>query len=331
MENRKREKGAPFIEIKDLSYAYPGEEGRGQQVLSHISLTIREGEYTVILGHNGSGKSTLAKLINLVIDDYTYAEGQILVGGRDVMADDLTEEDLLELRRQVGMVFQNPDNQLVATIVEEDVAFGPENLGIPNPELRERVDAALATVGMSEYAHHEPHRLSGGQKQRVAIAGIIAMKPRCMIFDESTAMLDPLGRREVLATMEKLNREEGITVLSILRRRAGKGDASQPRGRVFSAGRRKAPGVVHAREHGKGRRGRAGVEPGSDAAGMAGGILLPPVPQAHCSLSGGRIKREKPPPCRRRELFVCRGSHAPHGFLFALRTKRPPARAWRRW
>ena len=169
----------------------------------------------MILGHNGSGKSTLAKLINLVIDDYTYAEGQILVGGRDVMADDLTEEDLLELRRQVGMVFQNPDNQLVATIVEEDVAFGPENLGIPNPELRERVDAALATVGMSEYAHHEPHRLSGGQKQRVAIAGIIAMKPRCMIFDESTAMLDPLGRREVLATMEKLNREEGITVLSI--------------------------------------------------------------------------------------------------------------------
>lgn len=215
MENRKREKGAPFIEIKDLSYAYPGEEGRGQQVLSHINLTIREGEYTVILGHNGSGKSTLAKLINLVIDDYTYAEGQILVGGRDVMADDLTEEDLLKLRRQVGMVFQNPDNQLVATIVEEDVAFGPENLGIPNPELRERVDAALATVGMSEYAHHEPHRLSGGQKQRVAIAGIIAMKPRCMIFDESTAMLDPLGRREVLATMEKLNREEGITVLSI--------------------------------------------------------------------------------------------------------------------
>ena len=215
MENRKQ--GAPFIEIKNLSYAYPGpgDEGRGQEVLSHIDLTIREGEYTVILGHNGSGKSTLAKLINLVIDDYTYAEGKILVGGRDVMADDLTEDDLLELRRQVGMVFQNPDNQLVATIVEEDVAFGPENLGIPNPELRERVDNALETVGMSEYAHHEPHRLSGGQKQRVAIAGIIAMKPRCMIFDESTAMLDPLGRREVIATMEKLNREEGITVLSI--------------------------------------------------------------------------------------------------------------------
>ena len=169
-----------FIEIKDLSYAYPGEEGRGQQVLSHQS-TIREGEYTVILGHNGSGKSTLAKLINLVIDDYTYAEGQILVGGRDVMADDHRGRPCWSCAEQVGMVFRNPDNQLVATIVEEDVAFGPENLGIPNPELRERVDAALATVGMSEYAHHEPHRLSGGQKQRVAIAGIIAMKPRCMI------------------------------------------------------------------------------------------------------------------------------------------------------
>lgn len=207
--------GKPLIEIRDLSYAYPAEEGRGQQVLSHVDLTIREGEYTVILGHNGSGKSTLAKLIDLVIDDYTYAEGQIFVDGKDVMSDDLTEEDLLELRRQVGMVFQDPDNQLVATIVEEDVAFGPENLGIPHPELRQRVDDALATVGMTAYAHHEPHRLSGGQKQRVAIAGIIAMKPRCMIFDESTAMLDPLGRREVIATMEKLNREEGITVLSI--------------------------------------------------------------------------------------------------------------------
>lgn len=213
-ENQAREK-RPFIEIKDLSYAYPADEGAGQQVLSHVSLSIREGEYTVILGHNGSGKSTLAKLINLVIDDYTYAEGEIWVDGKDVMSDDLTEEELLELRRQVGMVFQNPDNQLVATIVEEDVAFGPENLGIPHPELRERVDGALATVGMTAYAHHEPHRLSGGQKQRVAIAGIIAMKPRCMIFDESTAMLDPLGRREVVATMEKLNREEGITILSI--------------------------------------------------------------------------------------------------------------------
>ena len=215
MENRKREKGAPFIEIKDLSYAYPGEEGRGQQVLSHISLTIREGEYTVILGHNGSGKSTLAKLINLVIDDYTYAEGQILVGGRDVMADDLTEEDLLELRRQVGMVFQNPDNQLVATIVEEDVAFGPENLGIPNPELRERVDAALATVGMSEYAHHEPHRLSGGQKRRVAIAGIMAMRPEVLVLDEPAAGLDPQGRRDIFGGIRAYNRKTGSTVVIV--------------------------------------------------------------------------------------------------------------------
>jgi energy-coupling factor transport system ATP-binding protein len=137
------------------------------------------------------------------------------VDGVEVMSPDLTDEEVLNLRKNVGMVFQNPDNQLVATVVEEDVAFGPENLGIPQPELRARVDEALATVGMSAYAHHEPHRLSGGQKQRVAIAGIIAMKPRCMIFDESTAMLDPVGRREVLETIEKLNREEGITVISI--------------------------------------------------------------------------------------------------------------------
>ena len=204
-----------LIEIKDVSYAYPPDEGEPDPVLSHVDLTVREGEYIAILGHNGSGKSTLAKLINLVIDDYTYASGEILVNGRNVMSDDITEEEVLELRRDVGMVFQNPDNQLVATIVEEDVAFGPENLGVPQKELRKRVDDALATVGMTEYAQHEPHRLSGGQKQRVAIAGIIAMKPRCMIFDESTAMLDPMGRQEVVATMEKLNREEGITVLSI--------------------------------------------------------------------------------------------------------------------
>ncbi len=204
-----------LIDVKDVSYAYPPESGDPRPVLSHVNMTVREGEYVAILGHNGSGKSTLAKLINLVVDDYTYAEGQILVNGRDVMSDDITEEEILDLRRSVGMVFQNPDNQLVATIVEEDVAFGPENLGIPQKELRQRVDDALETVGMTEYAQHEPHRLSGGQKQRVAIAGIIAMKPRCMIFDESTAMLDPMGRKEVVATMEKLNREEGITVLSI--------------------------------------------------------------------------------------------------------------------
>ena len=209
-----------LIQVSDLSFAYTGEDGNPIPVLSHVNLTVREGEYIVILGHNGSGKSTLAKLLNLVVDDYTYAEGHIYMSGlgeemRDILSDAMTEEDVLKLRRQVGMVFQNPDNQLVATIVEEDVAFGPENLGVPQAELRKRVDEALATVGMTEYAGHEPHRLSGGQKQRVAIAGIIAMKPRCMIFDESTAMLDPLGRREVIGTMEKLNREEGITVLSI--------------------------------------------------------------------------------------------------------------------
>ena len=205
----------PFIHVENLSYAYVGEDEKPIPVLKDLSLDIREGEYVVILGHNGSGKSTFAKLLNLVIDDYTFAEGKILVNGFDVMSPDLTDEDVLELRRSVGMVFQNPDNQLVATMVEEDVAFGPENLGIPRDELRVRVDEALATVGMSAYAHHEPHRLSGGQKQRVAIAGVIAMKPRCMIFDESTAMLDPVGRKEVLDTIEKLNREEGITVISI--------------------------------------------------------------------------------------------------------------------
>ena len=205
----------PFIHIENLSYSYVGENEQPIPVLKDLSLDIREGEYVVILGHNGSGKSTFAKLLNMVVDDYTYAEGRILVDGLDVMSPDITDEDVLTLRKNVGMVFQNPDNQLVATVVEEDVAFGPENLGIPQPELRARVDEALATVGMSAYAKHEPHRLSGGQKQRVAIAGIIAMKPRCMIFDESTAMLDPVGRAEVLETIEKLNREEGITVISI--------------------------------------------------------------------------------------------------------------------
>ena len=205
----------PFIRIENLSYSYVGEDEQPIPVLKNLSLDIREGEYVVILGHNGSGKSTFAKLLNMVVDDYTFAEGKILVDGLDVMSPDITDEDVLTLRKNVGMVFQNPDNQLVATVVEEDVAFGPENLGIPQPELRARVDEALATVGMSAFARHEPHRLSGGQKQRVAIAGIIAMKPRCMIFDESTAMLDPVGRREVLETIEMLNRREGITVISI--------------------------------------------------------------------------------------------------------------------
>ena len=204
-----------YIKIRNLKYAYKGDEGEPIEVLRGVDLDIEKGEYVAILGHNGSGKSTLAKLLNLVIDDYDFFEGSIEIDGQDITREDMTEDDIYDLRKKVGMVFQNPDNQLVATIVEEDVAFGPENLGLPREEIRKRVDEALATVGMTEYIHHEPHRLSGGQKQRIAIAGIIAMKPECMIFDESTAMLDPMGRRDVVETIEKLNREEGKTVISI--------------------------------------------------------------------------------------------------------------------
>ncbi len=201
-----------FIKIENLNYAYQEDNGRDMPVLHDISLEIGRGEYVAILGHNGSGKSTLAKLLNLIL---TPTSGKIFVDGMDVTSDNISEDELYQLRRKVGMVFQNPDNQLVATIVEEDVAFGPENLGLPQEEIRRRVDEALAIVGMTDYAHHEPHRLSGGQKQRIAIAGIIAMLPECMIFDESTAMLDPVGRKDVLGTIEKLNREKGITVLTI--------------------------------------------------------------------------------------------------------------------
>ena len=200
-----------FIHAKDLWCSYDEEDQR-VPVLRGITLDINRGEYVAILGHNGSGKSTFAKLLNGILEPYA---GELTVAGVDLTSPDLSDDDIYALRREVGMVFQNPDNQLVATIVEEDVAFGPENLGVPSQEIRRRVDEALATVGMSEYAHHEPHRLSGGQKQRVAIAGLIAMKPSCMIFDESTAMLDPVGRREVIETFEKLNREQGITVLTI--------------------------------------------------------------------------------------------------------------------
>ena len=202
----------PFIKIENLEYSYREDDGVAVPVLRGLDLEIAKGEYVVILGHNGSGKSTLAKLLSLIL---TPTAGKIYVDGEDITREDLTDEQLLALRRKVGMVFQHPDNQLVATVVEEDVAFGPENLGVPREEIRRRVDEALATVGMTEYAHHEPHRLSGGQKQRIAIAGIIAMLPECMIFDEATAMLDPIGRREVLATIEELNREKGITVLAI--------------------------------------------------------------------------------------------------------------------
>ncbi len=203
-----------YIKIRDLNFAYTDEENP-VAVIKDLSLDIEKGEYVAVLGHNGSGKSTLAKLLNLVIDDYDRFDGVIEIDGVEITSPDMTEDDVYELRKKIGMVFQNPDNQLVATIVEEDVAFGPENLGLPREEIRRRVDNALDIVGMREFARHEPHRLSGGQKQRIAIAGIIAMNPECIIFDESTAMLDPMGRKEVVDTMEKLNREEGKTIITI--------------------------------------------------------------------------------------------------------------------
>ncbi len=203
----------PFIQVRNLCYSYKDEDdSRTVSVLKNLSLDIHKGEYVVILGHNGSGKSTFAKLLNMILE---AESGQIIIDGKDITSPDMTDDDVFALRRKIGMVFQNPDNQLVATIVEEDIAFGPENLGLPSEEIRRRVDDALQTVGMSAYAGHEPHRLSGGQKQRIAIAGIIAMQPECMIFDESTAMLDPAGRRDVIHTIEKLNRERGITVIAI--------------------------------------------------------------------------------------------------------------------
>ena len=180
--------------------------------LADVDIEIHRGEYLAVLGHNGSGKSTFAKLLNMIL---VPTVGKIYIDGVDVTREDFSEDDVFEIRRKVGMVFQNPDNQLVATVVEEDVAFGPENLGLPREEIRRRVNSSLAMVGMTDYMRHAPHKLSGGQKQRVAIAGIIAMQPEVIIFDESTAMLDPLGRREVIAIMERLNREQGITVINI--------------------------------------------------------------------------------------------------------------------
>ena len=204
-----------FLKAEDLTFSYPDEES-GIPAVSGVNLTIQKGEYVAILGHNGSGKSTLAKLFNLIL---LPTGGSVTVDGISFFAGEETDDAALEekvysVRRRVGMVFQNPDNQVVASIVEEDVAFGPENLGLPSETIRERVDSALDAVDMRDYARRTPHSLSGGQKQRVAIAGVLAMKPACMIFDESTAMLDPRGRREVLAVMESLNRE-GITVLHI--------------------------------------------------------------------------------------------------------------------
>ena len=199
----------PMIQTDALSFSYPVEEGqRRTTALDNVTLSIEKGSFVVVLGHNGSGKSTLAKHMNAVL---LPSGGAVYVEGMDTKKEEL----LLEIRRRVGMVFQNPDNQIVANVVEEDVAFAPENLGVPTAEIRRRVNDALAAVGMTEFTRHAPHLLSGGQKQRVAIAGVIAMEPECIVLDEATAMLDPSGRREVLDTVHRLNRERGITVVHI--------------------------------------------------------------------------------------------------------------------
>ena len=198
-----------MIETKELTYTYPAPEGEtNPPALRGVSVTIEKGSFTVVLGHNGSGKSTFAKHLNAVL---LPCGGAVYVEGMDTR----DERMLLEIRRRTGMVFQNPDNQIVANVVEEDVAFGPENLGVPTAEIRRRVDDALAAVGMEQFARHAPHLLSGGQKQRIAIAGILAMEPECIVLDEATAMLDPAGRREVIDTVRRLNRERGITVVLI--------------------------------------------------------------------------------------------------------------------
>ena len=198
-----------MIKTQDLAFTYPGTEDQvNTRALRGVDATIERVSFVVILVHYGSGKSTLAKTFNAVL---LPSGGKVYVEGMDTMDESL----LLEIRRRVGMVFQNPDNQIVANVVEEDVAFAPENLGVPSDEIRKRVDDALEAVGMTQFVKHAPHLLSGGQKQRIAIAGVLAMKPECIVLDEATAMLDPIGRREVLAAVEKLNREQGITVVLI--------------------------------------------------------------------------------------------------------------------
>lgn len=197
-----------IIETRDLHFSYTGAEGASPSVLNGVNLSIEEGSFVAVLGHNGSGKSTLAKHLNAIL---LPSGGAVYVAGMDTADESL----LLDIRRTVGMVFQNPDNQIVANVVEEDVAFAPENLGVPPAEIRRRVDEALKAVGMYEFREHAPHLLSGGQKQRVAIAGVIAMAPRCIVLDEPTAMLDPIGRAEVMKTIRELNRSSGVTVVLI--------------------------------------------------------------------------------------------------------------------
>lgn len=201
-----------LIEFKNVDFAYEIEDDDENEstvdVLENLNLKIEKGSFVAILGHNGSGKSTIAKLTNGILFPQ---KGQVIVDGQETKEDD----SIFEIRKKVGMVFQNPDNQIVSSIVEEDVAFGVENLGVPPEECRKRVDEALKTVGMYEYREKAPNKLSGGQKQRVAVAGIIAMRPDCIVLDEPTAMLDPSGRKEVIDTVKKLNREEGITIVLI--------------------------------------------------------------------------------------------------------------------
>lgn len=197
-----------LIQIKNLSFYYENEEGDKYKAIDDFNLDIKKGEFVVVIGHNGSGKSTLSKNMNAILKP---TEGDIIVNGMNTKDAD----KMWDIRQTAGMVFQNPDNQIVATIVEEDVAFGPENLGIEPAEIRRRVEESLKNVGMYEFKDRQPHLLSGGQKQRVAIAGIIAMKPECIIFDEATAMLDPSGRKEVMKTIKKLNKEDNITAIHI--------------------------------------------------------------------------------------------------------------------
>lgn len=198
-----------LIEFQNVSFSYGTDEGEERvDVIENLNLNIEKGSFTTVLGHNGSGKSTLAKLTNGILFPQ---QGKVLVDGSETKPDD----SIFDIRKKVGMVFQNPDNQIVASIVEEDVAFGVENLGVPPQECRRRVDEAMKTVGIYEQRLKAPHKLSGGQKQRVAVAGIIAMKPECIVLDEPTAMLDPSGRAEVLETIKKLNKEDGITVVLI--------------------------------------------------------------------------------------------------------------------
>ena len=199
-----------FINVENVTFAYVDDTGETQvrnEVLHNISLEIKKGEFVAVLGHNGSGKSTLAKMLNAI---YVPDSGDVVIQGMNTK----DEDNLYDIRKTVGMVFQNPDNQIVATVVEEDVAFALENIGVPSQDIRQRVDEALKTVGMYKYREHAPHKLSGGQKQRIAIAGVLAMKPDCIVLDEPTAMLDPIGRKEIMATIKQLN-EMGVTIVLI--------------------------------------------------------------------------------------------------------------------